>query len=338
MPKFDIFFTTDESAMLYECGFSCDNAIFFKNHNEAFFITDSRYVLEAKEKSHKHIEIIESKDLVKSFIKLAKNAKNIIFDDTQISISFFNKMKNLSLKAESNFHQKRRIVKTESEIALIKQSQSFNKKAFKKFAKFLSKNDEILSEKNLHFYAKKILENDGKNDVSFNPIVALDENAAKPHALPCEKIFKKGNLVLFDAGVKYKNYCSDMTRTAFFDGKINFKKSQKFPQNIQKIYDIVLKAQEIAIKNARSGMKAKDIDALARDYIDKKGYGKFFSHSLGHGVGLDIHELPRISTKSEEIITDGMVFSIEPGIYLAKEFGIRIEDLVLMKNGRAEIL
>lgn len=336
--NYDIFITTNESAMLYECGFSCDNAILFKHKNEGFFITDSRYSLEAKEKSHKNIEVVESSDLPKSLLKLAKNAKNIIFDNTQISVDFYNQIKSLSLKPAPNFHQQKRIVKGDSEIALIQKSQHFNKKAFKKFAKFLSKNGKNCSEKNLHFYARKILENSGDNALSFNPIVALNANAAKPHALPCEKPLLNGDLVLFDAGVKYENYCSDMTRTAFFDKSLNFKKSQNFPQKMQKIYDIVLKAQEIAIKHARSGMKAREIDALARDFIAKKGYGANFTHSLGHGVGLDIHELPRISTKSEGTITDGMVFSIEPGIYLAGEFGVRIEDLVVMKNGRAEIL
>ena len=348
----DCFFTTNESAMLYECGFSCDNAIYFKAQSEAFFITDSRYTLEARQKANKNTQIIESKDLIKDFIKLAKNTKNIIYDNAQISVEFFEKIKALSLKPKPNFHQIKRAVKSENEIALIKESQRLNKKAFKRFAKFIAKNDKNLSEnklneKKLHFYARQFLENGGKNDLSFNPIVALNENAAKPHALPCKKPLCKGDLVLFDAGVKYKNYCSDMTRTAFFGSKrresskskdFNFSKSQTFPPKIQKIYDIVLGAQECAIKGARSGMKAKEIDKLARDFIDKKGFGKFFAHSLGHGVGLDIHELPRISHKSDEIIKDGMVFSIEPGIYLPNEFGVRIEDLVVMKNGRAEVL
>lgn len=341
MKKIDCFFTTNESAMLYECGFSCDNAIYFRTKSEAFFITDSRYTLEAKEKAIKNTQIIESKDLIKDFIKLAKNVKNIIYDNAQISVEFLEKITSLSLKASPNFHQIKRIIKDKNEIALIKKSQDCNKKAFKQFAKFLAKKGENLSEKTLHFYARQCLEHYGKNDLSFNPIVALNENAAKPHALPRKTTLKNGDLVLFDAGVKYKNYCSDMTRTAFFDiksQKFYFDKKQNFPQKIQKIYDIVLGAQERAIKGARSGMRAKEIDFLARDFIDKKGFGKYFSHSLGHGVGLDIHELPRISHKSDEIVENGMVFSIEPGIYLPNKLGIRIEDLVVMKNGRAEVL
>ncbi|MDE6886516.1 MAG: M24 family metallopeptidase [Helicobacteraceae bacterium] len=343
----DTFFTSNESAMQYECNFSCDNAIFFKNNAESYFITDSRYTLEAKSAtSHiKNINIVESSDLVKDFIKIAKKAKEITFDPLNLNVESYNKIKDeLSLKAEPNFHQKKRILKTKQEIELIAKSQELNKKAFKKFAKYLNKMAlekqplDKLDELFLHFKARRFLEYSGKYSISFNPILALNANAAKPHALPTKEILKKDDLVLFDAGIKYKGYCSDMTRIGFFGETFNFDKSQRFPKKIQKIYDIVLKAQENAIKNIRVGMSAKEVDNLTRNVIQKAGYGKFFTHSTGHGVGLDIHELPRISPNSETIIEDNMVFSIEPGIYLPNEFGIRIEDLVVIQNGRAKVI
>ncbi len=335
------FITSNESASYYECGFSCDNAIVFNSGKEIFFITDERYTLEAKQKCKKNVEIIHSDDLINSLCNIAKNVKNIIFDPLEWSIESYNKLikNHISLVAKSNFHQQIRMIKTPKEIELIAHSQRLNKMAFKKFSKYLtnhysSKQNEYF----LHFKARKFLEQSGKYNLSFNPIVALNQNAAKPHALPTNDKLKKGSLLLFDAGIKYKRYCSDMTRTAFYDGAIHFSKKQRMPKKIQKIYDIVLKAQENTIKHTRSGMKAKEIDALARNIIYSSGYGDYFTHSLGHGVGLDIHELPRISQKSDTIIEDGMVFSIEPGIYIANEFGIRIEDLVVMKNGKAEIL
>ncbi len=107
---------------------------------------------------------------------------------------------------------------------------------------------------------------------------------------------------------------------------------------MQKAYDLVLKAHDKAISKARSGMMAKDIDKIARDVIEKGGFGKYFVHSTGHGVGLDIHEMPYISQYSRDIIEDGMVFTVEPGIYIEGEFGIRIEDMVVMQNSRAEVL
>lgn len=335
------FITNNQNAMFYECGFSCDNGIFFKNDKQSFLITDSRYTLEAKENiKDKNIEVITSSDLITDLIKVAKGVKKIIFDPSQISLESYNKISDtLDLIAKSNFHQKLRAIKNDNEIDLIKKSQEMNKKAFKKFANFLSKNDiEGKSELFLNFKVKEFLSKCGEYELSFEPITALNKNIAKPHALPSKDRLHKGDILLLDAGIKYKRYCSDMTRSALYDGEIRFSKIQKMPKKIQKIYDIVLKAQELTIKKARSGMSAKDIDFIARDYISKAGYGKYFTHSTGHGIGLDIHELPIISHRSEMIIEDGMIFSIEPGIYLDNEIGIRIEDLVLMKNGKAEIL
>ncbi|RAX53135.1 X-Pro aminopeptidase [Helicobacter sp. 16-1353] len=336
------FITMNESAMFYECGFSCDNGILFKNDEHIYFITDSRYTLEAKErtKHRKNIEIIDSDDLVKSLFLVAKDEKDIVFDPFDLNLESYNKISSkLNLKAEISFHKKLRMIKSEDEINIIKKSQKLNKKAFKKFAKYLSRNNiDGRDEYYLNFKARQFLEHKGKYSLSFSPIVALNKNAAKPHAQATKDRFKKGDLILFDAGIKYNRYCSDMTRSAYYDGEIRFSKSQKFPKQIQKIYDIVLKAQKNAINKARSGMMAKEIDHIARDIILKAGYGDYFTHSTGHGIGLDIHEFPIISRKSDTIIEDGMVFSIEPGIYIPNDFGIRIEDLVVMKNGRAEIL
>ena len=120
---------------------------------------------------------------------------------------------------------------------------------------------------------------------------------------------------------------------------MRFGKEQKFNKSKhQKIYDIVRKAQETCISKIRAGMKASEVDKLARDVIENAGYGKYFLHSTGHGIGLDIHELPIISSRSNDIIENGMVFSVEPGIYLAGEFGVRIEDLVVIENNRAQVL
>ena len=180
----------------------------------------------------------------------------------------------------------------------------------------------------------------GKLDISFEPIVAINENAAKPHALPTTKKLKLNDLILVDAGIKYKRYCSDRTCTSVVDfEKFSFKREQKFKnEKHQKVYDIVLKAQLNAIEKTRVGMKASEVDKLTRDVIGKAGFGKYFIHSTGHGVGLDIHEFPNINSKSDVIIEENMVFTIEPGIYLPNEFGVRIEDTIVMQKGKAVIL
>lgn len=341
----------DENAQYYECGFSCDNAIVLHIQDQCFFITDSRYTLEAKQNVYKHVEVLESSDLLDTLATLlaTQRVKKLTFNPNELSVGFYQTLLShtqrhkCELLAAPNFHQKLRIIKSDSQIALIQKSQKLNKQAFKEFARFVRKaiqKGKILSERDLHFYATMFLSHKGVYDLSFNPIVGLNATGAKPHALPSEKnLCKNNDLLLFDAGIKYQRYCSDRTRTANVCADMIFGKSQKFAsKKQQKIYDIVLKAQERAISKARSGMRGYEIDALARDVIESSGYGKYFVHSTGHGVGLDIHELPHISAKSEEIIQDGMVFSIEPGIYLGDEFGVRIEDLVVMKNGRAEVL
>lgn len=187
--------------------------------------------------------------------------------------------------------------------------------------------------------AKSILSYEGLYELSFDPIVALEANAAKPHAMPTDRLLKEGDLLLIDAGLKYQRYCSDRTRVVEVGADMDMALAQDFTRpKYQKAYDTVLQAHDTAIQGARAGMKAKEIDALARDIITKAGFGEYFVHGTGHGVGLDIHEMPYITQKFETLIEDGMVFTIEPGIYIPNEFGIRIEDMVVIKNGRADIL
>ena len=206
-------------------------------------------------------------------------------------------------------------------------------------AKEFRKNGFGEDEYTLTHMAKGILGDFGKYDLSFDPIVAINKNAAKPHATPTSTKLEKDDLLLVDAGLKYKRYCSDRTRTVQADKYFMFETHQSFKRKkIQKAYDTVLKAHDNAIAKARSGMKAKKVDALTRDIVSKAGFGEYYVHSTGHGVGLDIHEMPYISTKSDTIIEDGMVYTIEPGIYIPNEFGIRIEDMVAMVDGKAKVL
>ncbi len=347
MPKdfLDCFITQDESALFYECGYSCDHAWLLKSQEARFFITDSRYTLEAKECCHKGIEVVESSQILNKLCELILQSRlaRVVFDSAIMSTQALSKLqescKNTLFIPKPRFHQRLRIQKTPQEIAKIKHSQALNTQAYEKLAAFLQTIHDPINEKTLQFHAKIFLQDFGEYDLSFEPILAFNENAAKPHALPTYSILKQGDLILFDAGVKFERYCSDRTRTAEFNQNIHFQKEQKFKDfKRQKIYDIVRRAQEYVIENIRAGMKAKEVDRLAREVIQKAGYGDFFTHSTGHGIGLDIHEMPFISSRSEDLIEEGMVFSIEPGIYLPGEFGVRIEDLVVISHGRAQIL
>ena len=334
----------NENAVYYECGFSCDNVVFLKLGSIKYFITDARYTVEAKEYA-KDCVVIESSDFIKDVQKILKKSKikKIVFDPNDFKLSFYQKLTNnikIKFEAKENFSKLKRIIKSDEEIQLLKKAAQIGRDGFKELAKFIRKNGFRESENFLHFKAIEKMSHIGKYDLSFDPIVAINKNAAKPHALPTNTKLKLHDLLLVDAGVKHKRYCSDRTCTSYVDFEtFSFKRDQKFKnKKHQKIYDLVYKAQLNAIEKARTGMKASQIDKLTGDVIEKAGFGKYFVHSTGHGVGLDIHEFPNINSRSDVIIEDNMVFTIEPGIYLPEEFGIRIEDTVVMKNGKAQIL
>jgi Xaa-Pro aminopeptidase len=334
----------NENAVYFEAGFSCDNVLFIRCSKDRFFITDARYTIEAKQNVNKDIEVIESNDLIKTAKKILKKnkIKKIVYDPYDFNVANFNNLSqnsNTEFIPKINFSKLKRIIKTNKEINLLSIASQFARDGFDQFANFISKKGIGKQERYLHYKAKEYLSNKGEFELSFDPIVAINKNAAKPHALPTNDILKKNDLLLVDAGIKYQRYCSDRTCSSFVSKDIDFSREQKFKnKKYQKVYDIVLKAQQKAISKAKIGMKASKIDAIAREVIEKAGYGKYFVHSTGHGVGLDIHEYPNISANSDIVIEENMVFTIEPGIYLPDLFGVRIEDTVVMKNSGAQIV
>jgi Xaa-Pro aminopeptidase len=334
----------DENSIYYECGYSSDNAIFVRLGSESFFITDGRYELDAKLGCQSGVEIIIDRDLINTVKRLliSNNIKKVTIDPKEFSILDYNELScglNVEFEYDKSFSQKKRIVKTSKEIELLNSAAKFGAQAFDNFMQALYPDMLGCDEFRLTHFARECLSFQGRYELSFSPIVAINSNAAKPHATPTDMKLNKNDLLLIDVGLKFERYCSDRTRTISINDGINCSLLQHFDsEEKQKIYDIVLKAHNSAIMKAKSGMKASEIDKIARDIIYDSGFGDYFVHSTGHGVGLDIHELPVISAKSETIIEDGMVFTIEPGIYLPNEFGVRIEDTVVMRNGRAEIL
>ena len=333
----------DENAIYYECGYSCDNALYLSLGSEAYFVTDSRYTIEAEE-GVVGAQVIIDRDLYGTAVKLLKKTKvkKVIFDPKEWSVYGFEKVSSqckVKFKPELDFSHRKRIIKSDEELKILAKAAKLGAKAFKDLAKEFRENGFGHSEYALTHTAKSILGGYGKHDLSFDPIVAINGNAAKPHAMPTKKKLKNGDLLLVDAGLKYKRYCSDRTRTVEAGEEFKFNTKQQFSKKrIQKAYDTVLKAHDNAIAKVRSGMKAKEVDALTRDIITKAGFGEYYVHSTGHGVGLDIHEMPYISAKSDTTIEDGMVYTIEPGVYIPNEFGIRIEDMVVMREGRAVVL
>ena len=186
-----------------------------------------------------------------------------------------------------------------------------------------------MTEKETAWEIEKFLRQEGSEGIPFEIIVASGPNSALPHARPKEKILCSGEPVLVDMGARINGYCSDFSRTLCLG---------KADKTLQEIYNIVLKAQTAAIEGIESGMDASQADQLARSVVEQAGYGDAFGHGLGHGVGLAVHEFPTLGPRSSDSLADGMVFTIEPGIYLAGQGGVRIEDMVVLKNGKAKVL
>ncbi len=333
----------DENAIYYECGYSCGNALYLRLGSDAYFITDGRYKVDAKA-GVKGAKVRIATDLYGEAIALLKKhpVKKILFDPKEWQVYGFEKIAS-SVKCRliptPDFSHKKRIIKSEAEIKHLAKAAKLGRKAFKHLAKEIREHGFGKDEYALTYMAKGVLSDYGRYGLSFDPIVAINANAAKPHATPTTQRLQRDDLLLVDAGLKYQRYCSDRTRTIQADSYLAFDTHQRFGRKkIQKVYDLVLKAHDHAIAHARSGMRAKKVDALTRDIITDAGYGKYYVHSTGHGVGLDIHEMPYISSRSKTRIEDGMVFTIEPGIYIPGEFGIRIEDMVVMVDGKAKVL
>jgi len=335
--------TKDESEIFYEISYSNDNSLLLTNGKDNYLFTDGRYFEEAK-RAAKNCEVILSGSLFKSAAAIFRKEKieKIFFDPSNTTYSNYEELKKLSnatLQPKKGVLSRKRAVKTEEELKKIITAAKLGKKGFKKFAAKINELKKELSELDLVHLAKECLTWKGSFDTSFEPITAINENASNPHAKPTVKKLTKGALLLFDGGVKFDRYCSDRTRTAYYKDGFEFKKKQNFKdRKIQHIYDTVLAAQETAISLVKVGMKANELDKIARDVIEKAGYGEYFVHSLGHGVGLDIHEYPYISKKSDDILCENMVFTIEPGIYIPEYCGIRIEDMVVLTSDGAKVL
>ncbi len=275
------------------------------------------------------IKYSDSEDPIKMLSSIIEKDKSLGIDgswEAGFLLSLMEITKDLSLKPLSPIISELRMVKDVDEIVLMKSSSLLNDTAMEKVIDIVS---EMLPEKYLAKAIKNIFEKEGADGVSFEPIVGYGQNTSNPHHIPTNAKLKDGDVVLIDMGCIKNYYCSDMTRTVFFGKPI---------ETMKNIYQIVLEANLEAIEKVKPGLKACEIDATARNYIESKGYGKYFTHRTGHGVGIEIHEKPYISSNSEEILTPGMIFSIEPGIYLPGVGGVRIEDLVLVTDNGCEVL
>jgi len=220
-----------------------------------------------------------------------------------------------------------RIIKDENEKKLLRESSRINDLVMEELIPWVGKG---LTEKELNTKVREIYKSHGIEDVSFDPITAYAKGAADPHHVTDDSKGKHGDCVILDIGGFYKNYASDMTRTVFI-GEVSERQKE--------IYDIVVEANLKGIAAAKPGNRMCDVDLAARNYIEEKGYGKYFTHRTGHSIGLEDHEFGDVSSVNEDVIKPGQAFSVEPGIYLPEEgIGVRIEDLVIITEDGCEVL
>lgn len=255
--------------------------------------------------------------------KLGFEGGDVTFNfHAQLKEALKKKQATVKLVAVNNMVETLRAVKEPAEIEFIKKASSITDAAFESVAKKIKVG---MTEKQIAWELEKAIHEKGGQSLAFDIIVGSGPNAALPHAKPSDRPVNEGETIVIDMGARYAGYASDLTRTICL-GKADAK--------LKKVYNIVLKSQAAAMHKIRRGMTGKDADALARDVIKKAGYGEAFGHSLGHGVGFAEHELPYLSVNSDEPLTDGMVFTVEPGIYLSGWGGVRIEDTVVMEKGK----
>ncbi len=315
----------------YLSNFSGSNAQILFTKNNLYFLTDFRYFEQSKKEISKDFEIIIYSNFINEIKKILKKEKieTLYFEDSikySELIQLKKRLKDYSFKPLKNLIENYRKVKTTSEIEKIKKAIAITEKALKNVAFYFDLKNFNITEKDIALKIQNEILKNGGDDISFPLIVLSSQNSSIVHGKP-DNNFIKDN-ILIDAGCKVNGYCSDKTITIIL----------KKESELKKIFNIVKDAKNFAIDKIKEGVKAKDIDKIAREFINNKGYRKFFGHSLGHGVGLEVHELPLISPKSKDILEEGNVITIEPGIYIPKKFGVRLEDMILVKSNGYEIL
>jgi Xaa-Pro aminopeptidase len=317
----------------YLLNFTSRDSYLLISKKKNIYFTDSRYIEEVKDEL-KDCAIKQNDSSVLKIIADTCNSlglKRIGFEERYMPFAEYNKIKErLNKKTEliptRNLTEEERQIKNEWELENIKQAIAITAGALNFIKDFISagkREIEIAAE------LERFIRYNGATSSSFGVIVASGPNSSYPHHITSRRIIRDNEPVLIDLGVNFNGYKSDLTRM-FFLGKIN--------SLYRKIYEIVREAQGRAIKKIKPDINISRIDAAARQFIAQKGYAKFFGHALGHGIGLEVHEEPRISRKENNKLKVGMVVTIEPGIYLPEKFGIRIEDMVLVTQKGCEVL
>ena len=305
--------------------------LFFED--ETVFISDSRYEEYALMVLPKNVHfMLQQKDFFKTLKALLKhkNINKIFLEEHSITLSqyrmFKEECKGVTINYGGDIINELRIVKDEDEIENIKKAAQITDKCFYHILTLIKPG---VSEWDIAIEIEYFYKKHGCLGTSFDTIVASGAGSSMPHYKTGTKKIRSGEPVLIDMGCIYKGYCSDITRTVFV---------KSIPESISTIYYVVKEAQQKAVDAVKAGLTTNKLDSIARDFIAAKGYGALFGHSLGHGVGLDVHEIPAVKQNGSVALKKGMVITVEPGIYVPKKAGVRIEDMVLVTSSGHEVL
>jgi len=325
----------DPSNMFYLTGGYTGEGMVFLSRNRRVIVTDFRYTEQAEDQAPGYEVQMTEKDR-SAFLVIAELAQSegitcIRTETNYLSVDRFEKLRaalgeEISCVSLEEAPQILRQVKTPTEILAIRKACNITAEAFRAI---LPKIREGMTEKELQIELDFTMLKLGADTTAFDTIIAAGEHGSLPHAIPGNRAIRQGDMITMDFGAKVGNYCADMTRTVALG---------KPSEEMRRIYDTVLRAQMMCEDALSAGKNCYDIDKLARDYIDARGYAGRFGHGLGHSVGIDIHEEPRLSPSCQEILKAGVVITVEPGVYVPGVGGVRIEDTCLVRENGCEAL
>ena len=329
----DAVLVTDEKNQRYAAGFPFTDGAVLVGREKAFLLTDSRYIEAAERQAEgAEVRLFDKEHPLSELLKQAvaeTGAQKIAAEDRRLShAGFLGWEKKLGVKLESagDLFEILRAVKTEEEIASMVRAQRISEQALEEVLHIIRPG---MTEREVAAELVYRMLRHGAEGNSFDPIVVTGPKTSMPHGVPGDEVIRAGDFVTMDFGCLKDGYCSDMTRTVAVGSAT---------EEMKNVYDIVLRAQLAGIAAARAGVLGKDIDAASRRVIADAGYGEYFGHGFGHCLGLEIHEPPFAGPRGEQPLPEGALSSAEPGIYLPGLFGVRIEDVMIIRADHAEVI
>ena len=333
LPDFsaDALLVLDLKNIRYLSGFSGSDGALFIGRDRCALLVDGRYTTQAREETS-GLEVVEYREKIEGLAGVLENGRpfTVGFEAAAMTVEthmkLADRLKKTALRPLPETFRTIRAVKTEEELDRISTAAAIASRAL---ASVLERIRPGMRERDIAADLEAAMIREGAEAVAFPTIVASGRNSARPHARPGLREIQRGDTLTIDYGAVLDGYHSDETCTVFV-GRADTRQKE--------VYEIVREAQAEALKAVRAGVRCSEIDRIARSRIEAQGLGGYFSHGTGHGVGLDVHEFPRIAATSEDVLEAGMVVTVEPGVYIPGSWGVRIEDLALVRDGEPAVL